>query len=169
MNAVRSPIRDAIVGFLAREIDEEHLRSSGWVPIGGATRYFASYAGGRRDQPYKMPGPAGSFTRFRGDHPENLYRLDGEGGWALNAAAGKWEPHDAPVRLSLLEDLSGDEVDALYELDDWGSWYFDYEAGNWELAAAPRVSYYLADLAINEVGEAEARRAATALGVADAL
>jgi hypothetical protein len=167
MSAVRSRTRQAVVAFLARELDEEGLWASGWVPRGAATRWFATYAGGRRDQPYKMPGPAGSFTRFRGDHPDALYRLDQDGGWVLDVTATGWRRHDSPVRLALLEELSAEEVEALYALDDWGSWYFDYEGGNWELAPAPRVSYYLADLIIHEVSESEADRVAAALGTPD--
>ncbi len=169
MSAARSRTRQLVVAFLARELDERDLRASGWVPTAANARWFATYAGGRVNQPYKMPGPAGSFTRFRGDHPDALYRVDGDGGWVLDGVRGDWQPHDAPLRLALLEDLSLEEVEALYELDDWGSWYFDYEGGNWELAPAPRVSYYLADLVIHEVGEAEATKVAAALGAPSAV
>ncbi len=169
MSAARSRTRQPVVAFLARELDEEGLRASGWVPTATSARWFATYGGGRLNQPYKMPGPAGSFTRFRGDHPEALYRVDSAGGWFLDAASGEWQPHDAPLRLALLEDLNPEEVEALYELDDWGSWYFDYEGGNWELAPAPSLSYYLADLVIHEVSESEATRVAAALGAPSAV
>ncbi|MBW3609981.1 MAG: hypothetical protein KY438_00400 [Actinobacteria bacterium] len=169
MGAARSRTRQSVVAFLAREIDEEGLRASGWLPNVATTRWFATYAGGRRNQPYKMPGPAGSFTRFRGDHPEALYRLDGHGGWILDVVTGGWQPHDAPLRLALLEELTPEEVDALYELDDWGSWYFDYEEGNWARAPVPRVSHYLRDLVIHEVAESEASRVADALGTPGAV
>jgi hypothetical protein len=129
MSAVRSRTRSAVVAFLARDLDERVLRASGWVPHVGQVRWFATYAGGRRDQPYKMRGPAGSFTRFRGDHPDELYRLDDDGGWVLDPSSGEWRAHDSPVRLALLEELSTEEIAALYELDDWGSWYFDYGGG----------------------------------------
>lgn len=164
MSAVRSRIRQAVVAFLARDLDEQALRASGWAPDVAQVRWFATYAGGRRDQPYKMSGPAGTFTRFRGDHPDELFRLDHDGGWVFDPAAGEWRAHDSPVRLALLEELSTDEVTMLYELDDWGSWYFDYDGGNWELASAPRVSYYLGDRMINEIRESEATRMAASLG-----
>lgn len=168
MSAVRSRTRQAVVAFLARELDEEGLWASGWVPRVPPVRWFATYTGGRPNQPYKMSGPSGSFTRFRGDHPDALYRLDQDGGWVLDATSAEWGPHDSPVRLALLEELSAEEVEALYALDDWGSWYFDYEGGNWERAPAPRVSYYLADLVIHEVAEAEAERVAAVLASAPA-
>lgn len=169
MSVARSRTRQPVVAFLARELDEEGLRASGWVPSATATRWFATYGGGRRDQPYKMPGPSGPFTRFRGDHPDTLYRVDNQGGWVLDTAIDDWRPHDAPLRLALLEELSPAEVEALYELDDWGSWYFDYEEENWERAPGPRVSYYLADLVIHEITESEAKRVADALEAAGAV
>jgi hypothetical protein len=169
MSAARSRVRRPVVAFLARELDEDGLRASGWKPVPTGVRWFATYIGGRRNQPYKMPGPSGSFTRFRGDHPDALYRLDGEGGWVLAADSGEWRPHDVPLRLALLEGLSPAEVEALYELDDWGSWYFDYEGGNWELAPAPRAVYYLGDLVIHEVAETEAARVEAALGASAAV
>ncbi|MDP9453138.1 MAG: hypothetical protein M3P97_07080 [Actinomycetota bacterium] len=163
-----TPVRRAVVAFLARELDEEGLRAAGWVPEAGVLRWFATYAGGRRNQPYRMPGPSGPFTRFRGDHAEALYRLDGDGGWVLGLGQGAWRRHDAPVRLALLEGLSPAEVDALYELDDWGSWYFDYEGGNWERAPAPLMSYYLGDLVIHEIAQVEAARAEATLAASAA-
>ncbi len=153
-----------MVAFLAREADEEALWASGWSPALEATRWYAAYAGGRRNEPYRMPGPGGAFTRYRGDHPERLYRLDHEGGWLLDPEAGRWQSHDGPVRLHVLEQLTPDEVDALYELDDWGGWYFDYGIGAWTRTQAPLVSYYLAELVLNEVDVVEAARVATALG-----
>jgi hypothetical protein len=158
-----------VVAFLAREIDEGGLRSRGWAPEVGATLWYATYAGGHRDQPYRMSGPSGVFTRHRGDHPESLYRLDDDGGWVFDLPAGEWQPDDAPVRLYELGRLSPEEVDALYELDDWGAWYFDYRIGDWALADAPRASYYLAELDLHEVDRTEAAKVATALGVASAI
>ena len=169
MSAVRSRTRQALVAFLARELDEEGLRASGWTPTVTRTHWYATYHGGRRNQPYKMPGPAGSFTRFRGDQPENLYRLDGGGGWVLDPSTGAWQPCDTPVRLHELGELSQAEVGALFELDDWGSWYFDYELGNWERTDLPRVSHYLADADLHEINESEARRIATVLGTPEAV
>lgn len=158
-----------MVAFLAREADEDALRASGWSPTPEATRWYAAYAGGRRNEPYRMPGPAGGFTRYRGDHPERLYRLDDEGGWLLDAEAGRWEPHDGPLRLHVLEQLTPDEVEALYELDDWGGWYFDYRVGAWTRTDAPLRSYYLAELVLDEVDVVEAARVATALGCPTAV
>jgi hypothetical protein len=169
MSAVRSRTRQALVAFLARELDEEDLRASGWAPGVRRTHWYATYRGGRRDSPYRMSGPSGPFTRYRGDHPEALYRLDGSGGWMLDAATGTWRPDDAPVRLFELGELSQDEVEALFELDDWGSWYFDYEIGNWQRTDVPRFSHYLADLDLHEVDSTEARRVANALGAPDAV
>ncbi len=105
------------------------------------------------------------FYRHRGDHSEALYRLDDDGGWALDLPTGDWQPHDAPVRLFELGRLSPEEVDALYELDDWGAWYFDYRIGDWERAEAPRAAYYLAEVDLHEVDRTEAAKVATALGV----
>lgn len=158
------PARRAVVAFLAREIDEDQLRAAGWAPAGGPTRWFATYADGRVDTPYQMKGPAGYFTRFRGDRPAALYRLDEAGGWRLDPASGGWAPDDAPVRLAELGSLGPDEVEALYELDDWGGWYFDYVVGSWEETEAPRASYYLGDLALHEVDANEAAKVAKALG-----
>lgn len=169
MSAVRSRTRQAVVAFLARELDEEGLRASGWTPTVSRTHWYATYCGGRRNQPYRMPGPAGSFTRFRGDRPETLYRLDADGGWALDPSTGDWRPCDTPVRLYELGELSPAEVKALFELDDWGSWYFDYELGNWERAELPRVAHYLEDVDLHEIHASEAERIATALGVPDAV
>ena len=169
MSAVRSRTRQAMVAFLARELDEEGLRAVGWGPTVAHTHGYATYRGGNRNQPYRMPGPAGPFTRYRGDHPEALYRLDHSGGWTLDPATGDWRPSDAPVRLYELGELSQPEVEALFELDDWGSWYFDYDGGNWERTDVPRISHYLADLELHEINETEARRVATALGAADVV
>lgn len=157
------------MAFLARELDEEALRASGWVPAVTRTRWYATYGGGRRDQPYKMPGPSGPFTRFRGDRPVALYRLDATGGHTLDPITGDWRRHDGPVRLFELGELSEDEVEALFELDDWGSWYFDYDVGNWVRSPLPRASHYLADLDLHEIDPGEARRVATALGAPDAV
>lgn len=162
-------VRRAVVAFLARELDEAGLRASGWVPQVGAIRWYATYAGGNTNQPYKMPGPAGSFTRYRGDHAQALYRLDDGGGWAFDPSVGGWHPHDAPVRLHELGRLSAEEVEALYRLDDWGGWYFDYDVGRWERSAAPVLSYYLADLDLHEIDRTEATRVAAALGLPSGL
>ncbi len=167
MSAVRTRIRPALVAFLARELDEEGLRASGWSPSVAHTHWYAGYGGGRRDDPYQMSGPSGQFTRFRGDHPAALYRLDGTGGWAFDPASGDWLPNDAPVRLFELGELSQAEVKALFELDDWGSWYFDYQIGNWQRTELPRASYYLADVDLHEVDAREASRVARALGAPD--
>ncbi|MBW3579526.1 MAG: hypothetical protein KY447_01560 [Actinobacteria bacterium] len=165
----RRRIRPALVAFLAREADEEALWASGWEPSVEAPRWYAAYTGGRRNEPYRMPGPSGWFTRYRGDHPERLYRLDHEGGWVLDGDAGRWERHDAPVRLHVLEQLTAEEVEALYELDDWGGWYFDYAVGCWTKAESPSVSYYLAEVVLHEVDPPEAARVATALGCPSAV
>lgn len=162
-------MRQAVVRFLARELDEEGLRETGWAPGTDRIRWYASYGGGRPDQPYRQNGPSGLFTRHRGDRPTALYRLDRAGGWVLDAASGDWRPHDAPIRLHELAELSRAEVEALFALDDWGSWYFDYRIGDWVRTDQPRPSYYLEDLEIHEIDEAEAGRVATALGVVDAL
>jgi hypothetical protein len=169
MSAVRSRTRQALVAFLARELDEEGLRASGWAPSVAHTHWYATYRGGRRDNPYRMSGPSGQFIRYRGDHPDALYRLDDTGGWIFAPATATWRPDDAPVRLFELGELSQDEVEALFALDDWGSWYFDYQVGNWERTELPRASYYLAELDIHEVDLTEARRVATALGAPDAV
>lgn len=158
-------VRRDVVAFLAREIDERDLRAGGWAPEVGIARWYAAYAGGHRDQPYRVSGPSEVFYRHRGDHSEALYRLDDDGGWALDLPTGDWQPHDAPVRLFELGRLSPEEVDALYELDDWGAWYFDYRIGDWERAEAPRAAYYLAEVDLHEVDRTEAAKVATALGV----
>ena len=161
-------VRRAVIAFLAREIDEDALRASGWAPPVG-TRWYATYSGGHRDQPYKQSGPSGVFTRHRGDHPECLYRLDDRGGWALDTATGEWQPSDAPVRLWELEGLGAEEVEALYALDDWGGWYFDYRKGSWEPTASPQARYYLAELDLHEIDPTEAAKVAAALGLPSLL
>lgn len=167
--SAKSRVRRTLVAFLAREVDEAALWDSGWSPALEVPRWYAAYAGGRPNEPYRMPGPGGWFTRYRGDRPQRLYRLDAEGGWVLDPSAGAWERHDAPVRLHALEELTAEEVDALYELDDWGGWYFDYAVGAWTQSAAPLVSYYLADVVLNEVDAQEAVRVAAALGAPGAV
>ncbi len=167
MSAGRTRTRQAVVAFLARELDEDALRASGWASTVTRPHWYATYRGGRRDNPYKMSGPSGRFTRYRGDHPDALYRLDGTGGWMLDPAAGAWRGDDAPVRLFELGELSQEEVKALFELDDWGSWYFDYQIGNWERTELPRASYYLAEVDLHEVDAREASRVARALGAPD--
>ncbi len=157
-------VRGAVVAFLAREIDQDQLRAAGWAPAVEAPRWFASYAGGRLNSPYRMNGPAGPFTRFRGDRAAALYRLDGDGGWRLDPASGEWQSDDDPARLHELARLGADDVDALYELDDWGGWYFDYAMGSWEPTESPSVSYYLRDVALHEVEPREAARVAAELG-----
>lgn len=157
------------MAFLARELDEASLRARGWRPPAGPVRWYATWSGGRRDQPYRMNGPSGPFTRFRGDSPAALYRLDDEGGWILDPASGEWLSSDAPVRLTELQALSPGEVEALYELDDRGAWYFDHGAGSWERTEAPLVSYYLNEIDLNEIDRREALRVATALGVPSAV
>lgn len=163
-NAGDDTVRRAVVAFLAREIDEDELRAAGWAPAVAETRWFVSYAGGRLDSPYRMPGPSGPFTRFRGDRAAALYRLDGLGGWRLDPASGDWRSDDAPVRLHELAALGADEVEALYELDDWGGWYFDYAAGSWEPTESPQASYYLREVVLHEVDPREAARVAAELG-----
>ena len=158
-----------VVAFLAREADEAALWASGWAPTLDGTRWYASYTGGRPNEPYRMPGPGGWFTRYRGDHPQLLYRLDDRGGWVLDAETAGWQPHDAPVRLHALEQLTAEEVEALYELDDWGGWYFDYGVGSWTPAEAPLRSYYLAEVVLDEVDANEAARVAAELGVPGAV
>ncbi len=157
-------VRGAVVAFLAREIDQDQLRATGWAPVVETTRWFASYAGGRLNSPYRMNGPAGPFTRFRGDRAAALYRLDGDGGWRLDAGSGEWQPDDAPVRLHELARLEADDLDALYELDDWGGWYFDYAVGSWERTESPSASYYLREVVLHEVEPREAARVAAELG-----
>lgn len=159
-----APARQAVVRFLAREIDEEELLAAGWTPSSSHVHWYACYGDGRVNQPYRQPGPAGSFTRYRGDRVTALYRLDGDGGWTLDPVSRQWLPHDGPIRLFELGELSEAEVAALFELDDWGSWYFDYQIGNWVRTALPRQSHYLSDLELHEVSEAEARRAESTLG-----
>lgn len=162
-------MRQEVVAFLARELDEASLRAAGWKPAPGPARWFATWSGGRLNQPYRMQGPSGAFTRHRGDAPDTLYRLDAEGGWVLDPATGKWLGSDAPVRLSELQSLTSAEVEALYELDDWGAWYFDYGVGSWQRADAPVKSYYLGEVELHEIDPDEAVRVATALGVPTAV
>lgn len=157
-------VRRSVIAFLAREIDLDQLRATGWAPAVGAPRWFANYAGGRLNSPYRMGGPSGPFTRFRGDRAAALYRLDGDGGWRLDPASGEWQPDDAPARLHELARLEADELDALYELDDWGGWYFDYAMGSWEPTDSPSASYYLREVVLHEVEPREAARVAAELG-----
>jgi hypothetical protein len=163
-HAADDAVRRAVVAFLAREIDEDRLRAAGWVPAGGAARWFANYAGGRMNSRYSMPGPGGPFTRFRGDRAAALYRLDERGGWRLDPESGEWRSDDAPVRLHELSRLAPGEVEALYELDDWGGWYFDYTTGSWEPTDSPSASYYLREVVLHEIEPREAARVAAELG-----
>ncbi|HSH23078.1 MAG TPA: hypothetical protein VK975_03355 [Acidimicrobiales bacterium] len=167
--AARSRVHPLVVAFLAREADEAALWASGWAPSLEAPRWYAAYAGGRPNEPYRMPGPGGWFTRYRGDRPERLYRLDDEGGWVLDTGTGRWQPHDAPLRLHALQELTTEEVEALYELDDWGGWLFDYGVGCWVRSETPLVSYYLAEVVLNEVDVGEAAKVAAALGATGAV
>ncbi|MDP8987607.1 MAG: hypothetical protein M3N11_04585 [Actinomycetota bacterium] len=157
-------VRRAVVAFLAREIDEDQLRAAGWAPAVRAPRWFARYVGGRVNSPYRMNGPAGPFTRFRGDRAAALYRLDRDGGWRLDPASGQWQSDDAPVRLHELARLGADDVEALYELDDWGGWYFDYGIGSWERRESPSASHYLGEVVLHEIEPREAARVAADLG-----